>query len=350
MPQFFAPLDFEHVPSLQRDNAFPHIAREVAAVRTDVGAYETGVYSRYQVTGPNAASWLDTLLAGRIPAVGRMGLTPMLHPKGTLMGDLSVTRLAEDRFWVIGSYYLQEWHLRWFTEQLIDGVEIENLSDAWLGFAVSGPRSREVVSALTEFDISQLRFMDAVMLDDMLIARMSLAGELGYEITVPSDHQAALWRRLAALGVTPVGDRAIDSLRIEKAFGIWSAEFTQAYTPGETGLDRFIAWDKGDFIGREAALAERDRGAARQLVTLDLGDSASDAIGDEPVWLGDRVVGLVTSGAYGHHVGTSLALALVDTDVVASGADVEVSVIGDRQPARILTVPAYDPTGARMRS
>ena len=96
-------------------------------------------------------------------------------------------------------------------------------------------------------------------------------------------------------------------------------------------------------------LALGEAGAARQLVTLDLGDSASDAIGDEPVWRGDRVVGLVTSGAYGHHVGTSLALALVDTDVITSGADVEVSVIGDRQPARILTVPAYDPTGSRMR-
>ena len=349
VPQFFAPLDFEHVPSLQRDNAFPHIAREVAAVRSDVGAYETGVYSRYQISGPSAAAWLDNLLAGRIPAVGRMGLTPMLLPKGTLMGDLSVTRLAEDRFWVIGSYYLQEWHQRWFAEHLIDGVTVANFSDAWLGFAVSGPRSREVVADLTGQDMSTFRFMDARLVDDMLIARMSLAGELGYELTVPADKQADLWRRLAALGVTPIGDRAIDSLRIEKGFGIWSAEFTQAYTPGETGLDRFIDWDKGDFIGRDAALAERSRGAARQLVTLDLGDTESDAVGDEPVWLGDRVVGLVTSGSYGHHDGSSLALALVDSEVVKSGASVEVSVIGDRQPARILTEPAYDPTGSRMR-
>ncbi|MFM8772626.1 MAG: FAD-dependent oxidoreductase, partial [Actinomycetota bacterium] len=244
VPQFFAPADFVHEPSLQRDNAFPYIAAEVEAVRTDVGAYETGVYSRYEVSGPNAQAWLDRLLAGRIPAVGRMGLTPMLHPKGTLMGDLSVTRIADDRFWVIGSYYLQEWHMRWFAEHIIDGVEIDNLSGKWLGFALSGPRSREIAEAVIGESLEGFRFMDARFFGDVLVARMSLAGELGYELTVPAEQQAALWRRLAELGVTPVGDRAIDSLRIEKGFGIWSTEFTQAYTPGETGLDRFIDWDK----------------------------------------------------------------------------------------------------------
>lgn len=349
VPQFYAPADFVHEPSLQRDNAFPYIAREVQAVRTDVGAYETGIYSRYQVTGPRSAAWLDHLLAGKIPPVGRMGLTPMLHPKGTLMGDLSVTHVGPDRFWVIGSYYLQEWHQRWFAEHLVEGVEIENISDQWLGFALSGPRSREVVESLTGEDLAGFAFMEARFIGDMLVARMSLAGELGYELTVPAQEQAALWRRLSALGVPPIGDRAIDALRIEKGFGIWSTEFTQAYTPGETGLDRFIAWDKGDFIGRAAALAERDRGPRRRLVTLDLGESQADAVGDEPVWLGDRVVGVTTSGAFGHFVGRSLALALVDAEAIAAGAPVWVSIIGERQPATILTEPAYDPSGSRMR-
>lgn len=349
VPQFYAPADFVHEPSLQRDNAFPYIAAEVEAVRTDVGAYETGVYSRYEVSGPNAAAWLDRLLAGRIPPVGRMGLTPMLHPKGTLMGDLSVTRIADDRFWVIGSYYLQEWHMRWFDEHMVDGVTIDNLSGKWLGFALSGPRSREIAEAVIGESLEGFRFMDARFFGDILVARMSLAGELGYELTVPADQQAALWRRLAELGVKPVGDRAIDSLRIEKGFGIWSTEFTQAYTPGETGLDRFIDWDKPDFIGRDAALAERAAGPKRRLVTLDLADSDADAVGDEPVWVGDRVVGVTTSGSYGHHVQSSLALALVDAEVVASGVPVEVSVIGERRPATVLTEPAYDPSGSRMR-
>ena len=349
VPQFFAPLEFVHEPSLQRDNAHPYIAREALAVQTDVGAYETGVYSRYEVRGPQAQAWLDHLLAGRIPKVGRMALTPMLHHKGTLMGDLSVTRLADDRFWVIGSYYLQQWHQRWFDEHLVDGVEIENLSGRWLGFALSGPRSREVAQAVIGESLAEFRFMDARFFGDVLVARMSLAGELGYELTVPAEQQVALWSRLAGLAVTPIGDRAIDSLRIEKGFGIWSTEFTQAYTPGETGLDRFIDWDKGEFIGRQAALAEQQAGPARRLVTLDLGDIDADAVGDEPVWAGDRVVGVTTSGSYGHRVGSSLALALVDADVIASGSGVDVSVIGERREARILTQAAYDPSGSRMR-
>ena len=350
VPQFFTPGEpgFVHEPSLRRDNAFPYIAAEVEAVRTDAGAYETGIYSRYEVSGPRAAAWLDHLLAGRLPAVGRMGLTPMLHPKGTLMGDLSVTRIADDRFWVIGSYYLQEWHLRWFDEHLEEGVAIDNLSGKWLGFAVSGPRSRELVEQVLGESLEGFGFMAARFFGDTLVARMSLAGELGYELSVPADQQVALWRSLAALGARPVGDRAIDSLRIEKGFGIWSAEFTQAYTPAETGLDRFIAWDKGDFVGREAALAERAAGARRRLVTLDLGDSDADAVGDEPVWSGDRVVGVTTSGSYGHRVASSLALALIDAEFAVSGTPLEVSVIGVRRPATVLTEPAYDPSGSRM--
>jgi dimethylglycine dehydrogenase len=362
VPQFFAPgePDFVHEPSLHRDNAFDYVAAEVAAVRTAVGAYETGVYSRYEVSGPGARAWLDHLLAGRLPEVGRMRLTPMLHPKGTLMGDLSVTRLADDRFWLIGSYYLQEWHLRWFDSSIPEsGVTLTNLSDRWLGFALSGPRSRELVSRLTTVDVSAeaFPFMAARMVPmgdgEALIARVSLTGELGYEVTVPAARHESLWRTLASvgadLGLVPIGDRAVDSLRIEKAYGIWSAEFTQGYTPGMTGLDRFIAWEKGDFVGREAALAERELGPVRRLVTLDLGDGVADAGGDEPVWLGDTVVGLVTSGSFGHHVGSSLALALVDTEVVESGAAVEVSVIGERRTATVHPEPIYDPSGARIR-
>ena len=345
---------------MRRPNAFTFVADEVAAVRTAVGAYETGVYARYEVSGPGAYAWLDHLLASRLPDVGRLRLAPMLHPKGTLVGDLTVARLDDDRFWLVGSYYLQEWHQRWFAEHLpASGVRIDNLTDHWLGFAISGPSSRELLSRLTRADVSDaaIPFMSVRRIDVGMsratVARLSLTGELGYEVTVPSTRHEGLWRSLASvgsdLGLVPIGDRAVDSLRIEKAYGIWSAEFTQAYTPGMTGLDRFIAWDKGDFVGREAALAERDLGPARRLVTLDLGDSDADAGGDEPVWLGDTVVGLVTSGSYGHHVGASLALALVDTEVVESGAAVEVSVIGERRPATVHATPIYDPSGARMR-
>jgi dimethylglycine dehydrogenase len=363
VPQFFAPgrAAFDEVPSLHRSNAFGLVADEVAAVRTAVGAYETGVYARYEVSGPGARAWLDHLLASRLPDVGRLRLAPMLHPTGTLVGDLTVSRLDDDRFWLVGSYYLQEWHGRWFDAHLPGaGVTIDNLTDRWLGFALSGPSSRELLSRLTDADVSDsgVPFLSCrsmrVAGSQAHVARLSLTGELGYEITVPADEQAALWVALrdagADLGLRPVGDRAIDSLRLEKGYGIWSAEFTQAYTPGMSGLDRFVAWDKPEFVGRDAALREREAGSARRLVLLDVDAAEADAAGDEPVWLDGRVVGFVTSGSYGHHVRRSLALAYVDAEVAEQHPALAVSVVGERRPASVLAEAPYDPTGSRLRT
>ncbi|CAB4849453.1 unannotated protein [freshwater metagenome] len=362
VPQYFTPgrTDFAEVPTLFRPNAFGFVADEVAAVRGAVGAYETGVYARYEVTGPGAHSWLDRMLAARIPNVGRVRLAPMLHPTGTLVGDLTVSRLEDERFWLVGSYYLQEWHQRWFESHLpSSGVHIANLTDDHLGFAISGPASRELLSRLTDVDVSNeaVPWMSCQSMDigisRAVVARLSLTGELGYEITVSANQHRSLWLRLAEagadLGLRPVGDRAIDSLRLEKAYGIWSTEFTQAYTPAMSGLDRFVAFDKGDFIGRDAAIRDRDRGPGRRLVLLEVDALDADASGDEPVWCEGQLVGFVTSGSYGHHVGRSLALAYVDVAVIEERPELAVSVIGERRAARILPEAAYDPQGSRAR-
>jgi dimethylglycine dehydrogenase len=361
-PQYFAPEqpDFVETPSLKRSNAHPLVAAEVVATRTAAGLLDTGVYGRYEVSGPLAASWLDGLLANRLPTVGRLRLAPMLAPSGKLMGDLTVTRLAPDRFWLVGSYYLQEWHLRWFRDHLpASGVAIENLSESWLGFSLSGPRSRDILARLTRADVSDaaLPFLGCRRLDigptQAVVARLSLTGELGYEITVPANQQRALWDALLeqgqSLGMKPIGMRAQDSLRLEKGYGVWSLEFAQAYTPAMSGLDRFIAFDKGEFIGRGAALAERGATPTQRLVLLSLDAGDADVTGFEPVWQGKRKVGFVTSGAYGHYVKQSLALAYVDAAVAAEAAPISVPVVGERRAGRILAEPPYDPQGLKLR-
>ncbi len=283
----------------------------------------------------------------------------MLAPSGKLMGDLTVTCLAPDRFWLVGSYYLQEWHLRWFRDHLpASGVTIENLSESWLGFSLSGPRSRDILARLTRADVSDasLPFLGCRQLDigltQAVVARLSLTGELGYEITVPAGQQRALWDTLLEhgqpLGMKPIGMRAQDSLRLEKGYGVWSLEFAQAYTPAMSGLDRFIAFDKGEFIGREAALAERGASPAQRLMLLSIDAAGADVTGFEPVWQGTRKVGFVTSGAYGHYVEQSLALAYVDA-AIAAEAPISVHVVGERRAARILTEPPYDPKGFKLR-
>lgn len=361
-PQFYAPdePDFAEPSSLKRSTAERFVAREVAAARQAAGLLDTGVYARYQVSGPGAQAWLDRLLANRLPPLGRMRLAPMLSPSGRLMGDLSVARVGADAFWLIGSYYLQEWHQRWFADHLpTTGVCIENLSQSWLGFSLSGPNARAILARLTREDVSNagLPFLGCRRMDigltQAMVARVSLTGELGYEITVPAEQQHALWVALmqsgADLGLQPIGMRAQDSLRLEKGYGVWSFEFSASSTPAMTGLDRFVAFDKGDFIGRQAALEERDAQPTQKLVLLALEAGDCDATGYEPVYHQDRRVGYVTSGAYGHHVRQSLALACLDRAVVEAPVPLSVVVVGERRSARILAEPPYDPTGARLR-
>jgi dimethylglycine dehydrogenase len=361
-PQYYAKDQpgFIESPSLRRSNAHAIVATEVLATRGAAGLLDTGVYARYEVSGSGAAAWLDHLLASALPAVGRMRLAPMLAPTGKLMGDLSVARIDTERFWLVGSYYLQEWHMRWFRDHLpAPGVTIENLSESWLGFSLSGPRSRDILARLTRQDVGNaaLPFMSCRWIDlglgKALIARVSLTGELGFEINVPAAQQRALWGELMeageAFGITPIGMRAQDSLRLEKGHGVWSLEFTSAYTPAMSGLDRFIDFGKKDFIGREAALKARGNPPDQQLVLLSIDSKDADVSGLEPVWLGTRQVGFVTSGAYGHHVKQSLALAYVDRAVVENPAPLEIPVVGERRPAVLLSKPPYDPRGLKMR-
>jgi dimethylglycine dehydrogenase len=362
VPLYFAPTaDFEENETLDRSNAEPIVAEEVAAVREAAGAYEIAQYARYEVRGPGAEAWLDHLVAGRIPSVGRIRLTPMLNPAGRLMGDLTVARIDEDRFWLTGSYYLQPWHMRWFHQHAPDGgVTIQNITEDHMGFSVSGPAAREIVAKLTREDLATeafsflgVREME-VGSSRAVVGRISLTGELGYEIVVHRDAHRTLWSELqdagASAGLRPIGDRAVDSLRLEKGYGIWSAEFRQENTPREAGLERFVAFDKGDFVGREAGLRERDADALRRLVLLAVDADKADAAQDDGVWAGDRLVGLVTSGAYGHHVGMSLALAYVDADVLDAGEDLSVYVVGIERTARVLPEIPYDPAGAKLRA
>jgi dimethylglycine dehydrogenase len=360
VPLVFAPPGFEETPTLGRSNAFPIVADEVEAVRTAAGAYEIAQYARYEVTGSGAEAWLDRLLAGRLPDVGRIRLSPMLNEAGRLMGDLSVTRLGPDRFWLTGSYYLQAWHMRWFDQHRPEGdVSIENITPTRMGFSISGPASRAILAELTDEDVSDEAFPFMAVREikvgsvPAVVGRISLTGERGYEIVVATPDELVLWQELAEAGgphgLRPVGDDAVDSLRLEKGYGIWNAEYTQRYTPGESGLDRFVAWDKGPFVGREAALREREEGPSRRLVSLEVDAADAEASADDGIWLGERLVGSVTSGAYGHHVGDSLALAYVDGDVIASNPELEVAVIGESRPCRILPEPPYDPEGRRLR-
>lgn len=358
VPLYFAPEGFEEVPTLKRSNAFEIVGEECRAVREGVGLVDTTGFSRFEVTGPGAEAWLDRLLASRLPGPGRARLAPMLGETGRLKGDLTVFNWGDGTWWLMGSYYLRAWHMRWFMDHLAPGVSVRDLGEEVCGFALAGPRSRAVIEKVAETDLSGLPFMGCTAADIGLlrtrVARMSVTGELGFEINCRYGDHVALRRTLleagASEGIREFGFNAMLSLRLEKSFGIWSAEFTQAYTPGETGMDRWIDWDKGDFVGRAAALAEREGGGpVRRLVTLEIEDGDADASGFEPVWQDGARVGFVTSGGYGHCLGRSLAMALVAPGATGEGSELGVHVVGQYRRARVVPPSPYDPQGRAMR-
>jgi dimethylglycine dehydrogenase len=250
--------------------------------------------------------------------------------------------------------------MRWFAERLQgDGVEVRNVTEAFGGLALMGPRSRELLSLLAGEEISNaaLPFMALTQLDlafaPAMVARLSVSGELGYEIYVPAPYLASL---LAAVlhaggghGARQVGMYALNSLRLEKSFGIWSREFSRDYTPAMCGLDRFIDYQKSDFVGRDAVLRDRDRAPDKRLVALAVQASDADASGYEPIWSGSELVGYVTSGGYGHCAETSLAMGYVNSSVAAGDGALSVTILGERRECRILTAAAIDPDGMRMR-
>jgi dimethylglycine dehydrogenase len=360
VPLYFGPPGFKEKPTLKRSNAFEIVGAECKLVREGVGLLDIASFSRYEVTGANAEAWLDGLMASRMPTPGRARLAPMLSETGKLKGDLTVINWGDGTFWIEGSYYLRQWHMRWFADHARDGAHVRDISDDIIGFSLSGPKSRELLELVTHQDVSNaaLPFMGASILDVGLVrgrvARLSVTGELGYEINCRAVEAATLRKTLLAagrdLGVKEYGYNALLALRLEKSFGIWSAEFTQAYTPRMTGMDRWIAWDKGEFIGRKPALAEREGPPPwRQLVTLEVDALDADASGYEPVWREGGNVGFVTSGGYGHTIGKSLAMALVAPEAAAIGTELTVHIVGAERSARVIAPSPYDPAGRAMR-
>jgi dimethylglycine dehydrogenase len=362
-PLWFAPAeaDAREDVTFHRSNAHSHVAEECRAVQERVGLLETSNYGKIEICGPAAADWLSRIMANRVPAVGRIALTPMLNERGRLIGDFTMCRLAADRVLLIGTLAAETYYLRWFERHLPPaGVHVRACAMEHVGLSVAGPASRALLQGLVRDDLSNAAFpfltfrrLDIGMIP-ALVGRISFTGELGYEIWVSPDYQRALYDLLvgagAERGLKPFGARALNAMRIEKGFGTWAREFRPIYGPHEAGLGRFVALEKSDFIGRAAAVNERSSGGELRLVAFAVDAVDADAIGDEPIWHDGQVVGWVTSGAYGHRVGRSLALGYVPVALAAASTGFEIEVIGERRPAERLAACAYDAGGGRMRS
>jgi len=348
-------------PSYRRSEAFPIVRAECQAVRGGVGLYETSNYGKYEITGRGARAWLDRVFACRIPPPGRLCLAPMLNPAGRIVGDLSLACLADDRFLIIGSGFAEEFHMRWFSraEPPAD-VAVRSAASTLCGVSLAGPHSRALLQSLVRIELAASAFKlfrvteTAVGFAPAIVTRAGFTGELGYEIWTTPDYFASLYEDLRAagaeFGLTLFGGRALSSLRLEKGYGSFNKDFRPDYTPGETGLDRFVDFNKADFTGKAAALAERAAGARRRFVVLEVADTDAEVVGYESIMQDGAAVGYVTSGAFGHCVGKSLAAGYVPTGLARDGARFEIDILGDVRRASVRLAPLYDPAGARLRS
>ena len=361
-PLWFAPSAAEAREDItfHRSGAHAFVGAECHAVRSGAGLIEISNYGKFEITGAGGAEWLSYVMANRVPAPGRIALTPMLNERGKLIGDFTICRVSAERIFLICTYAAEVFYRRWFERHAPPAsVQVRPCAMEYVGLSVAGPESRALLQTLVREDLASSAFpflsfarMDVGMVP-ALIGRISFTGELGYEIWVTSEYQRALYELLTAAGrergLQLFGGRALNTLRIEKSFGTWAREYRPIYGPYEAGLGRFVDLKKGDFVGRAAALEERDTGGKLRLVTFTVEAADADACGDEPIWHDGRVVGWVTSGAYGHSVGRSLALGYIPKELASADSGFEIEIIGERRAARREAAAVVDPEGRRMR-
>ncbi|MDH3218414.1 MAG: FAD-dependent oxidoreductase [Gammaproteobacteria bacterium] len=364
-PLWYAPegVDAVETYGFERQNWFAPVAAECRALRESVGVIDISNFAKYRIRGEGSHDYLQRLVANQVPVeAGRSCLTPMIGLRGGIAGDFTITRLDENDYLMIGSGIAERYHQRYFDMvERADSVSFESYTEAWGGFNLAGPSARRLLAELTDADLSNEAFgfmrnrRITVAGIDAVAIRVSFSGDLGWEIYVPLERQLALYEALLDAGkaynAKPVGSRALLSLRVEKGYGSWSREYSPEYWPQEVGLDRLIKLDKPEFLGREAYLAIKDMAPREKLVIARIDASDADANGGEPVFLTDGTpIGRVSSGAFGHSVGASIALCFVKTEHAVADTELDIAILGIPHRAVILEKPPFDAAGARLRA
>jgi dimethylglycine dehydrogenase len=366
-PNWFAPKSVapKDIWSFRRSNYFVHVGNECRKLREQAGIIDITSFAKFELSGPGAEAFLDRLVANRVPKKeGRMALAHALTKKGGVRSEFTITRLGPERFYLVSSGAAERYDHDHLLKNLpADGsVTLENITTSRGVLVLAGPRARDVLSKLTDADLSNAAFpwltartIEIGLAPDVRALRVNFVGALGWELHHPIEYQNHIFDLLIAAGeefdIGLVGMRAMESLRIEKSYRMWGLDLTRDYSPLEAGLERFVRLEKGDFIGREALVKQKAEGLPWGFATLEVtGIEDADPAGNEPIYRGAEMVGRATSGAYGHTVGKSLALAYLSTDCLAPGTELEIVILGARHPATVIEESPYDPENGEIRA
>ena len=360
--------DFTETHSFRFNEVRELVAEEVAAVQTGVGLCEVNGFNRFEITGADAHDFLDRMICGRVARkAGRVGLGYLLNHHGMLKSEATVANLPAGvsgpaRIWY-GSAAASEWHdMDWLTAHLRAGedVQIRSLTNDWTILVLAGPKAREVLTFVARGDWSPKAFpwlsvREAfVGIVPAVVMSVSFSGELAYEIHVPNAQLYAAYLALSeagkAHGMRLFGARAVESMRLEKGYLHWKSDILTEFDPFETGLARFVDTEKPDFIGKAALQARQADGPKRKLVSLAVDSEDRPAHPGASVMHGDRVVGTITSGDWGHRVGQNLALGFVEPGCAKVGTALHLDLLGDRVDAQVIRGCPYDPEGLRVRA
>jgi dimethylglycine dehydrogenase len=351
--------------SFRRSNYFKHVGNECLNVRDGVGLQDMSAFAKCWVSGPGAEAWLDRLMANRIPKkIGRVALCHMLTKNGGVRAEFTVCKVREGGYYLVSAGAFEQHDHDYLNKALpTDGsVRMFPVTTNWGVLVLAGPKSRDVLKKLTDADLSNAAFpwlssqRISVAAASCLAVRVNFVGELGWEFHHPIEQQNALFDALmgagAEFGIKPYGIKAMGSLSIEKSYRLIPRELSIEYSAYESGLDRFVHPNKGDFIGRDALVAGRAKGLNWQFVTMEVfgvTDAGSDARGSEPIHRGGKLVGRATNGGYGWRCGKSLALAMVRPEFAAVGTELDITILGASKRCVVIPESPWDGENARLR-
>ena len=361
-PKWFSPDGREEQPGFRHNNTHEVVAAECRAVRERVGILDLSSFSKFDVTGPDAEALLNRVYANSMPKkVGGVALAHILGPTGRIRGESTITRLAADRFYILSGAACEIRDYDALTMARRDGekVKIANVTDDWGVLVVAGPKSRDTLAGLTNASLSNedFRWLSgqeiAIAGIELRALRVNYVGSLGWELHCPMDRLKdlydAIWKAGKAHGIADFGVYAVNSLRMEKAYKGYGAELTNEITPVEADIMRFVKLDK-DFTGKANVEAAKAKGSWIDIVYCEVAAGDADVHGGEPVLDGDKVIGVTTSGGYGHSVGKSLCFAYVEPGYAKPGSRFDIEIIGDRRKAKVLAEPAFDPQNHALRA
>jgi dimethylglycine dehydrogenase len=360
-PKWFSPDGRVEKSGYRRNNVFEVVRDEVVAVHERAGLLDLTGFAKYDISGPGAEAFLNRVCANRIPRkAGGIALVHLLSPRGRILGEMTVTKLAEDRFYALSAAAAELRDRDLLMQSVASGekVEIDDVTERRGVLVLSGPRSREILAALTDIPLTSAEFPwltgreIRVAGHDVRALRVSYIGELGWELHPEIESMTALydalWERGQHVGIANYGLYSVNSMRMEKGYKAWSTELTNELTLLEADMPRFFAAKKDDFVGKAATLAQPPRPFKIVYIEVDAADT--DARGGEPVLAADgRCIGVTTSGAYGHRVRKSLAFACVEPAFEFPGSTFDILLQGEPRRATVLPAPAFDADNSRMR-